>query len=193
MKIQCAKCGREYEVEESFIGQTVECECGEKWEITAPTEPRPEPEKTKKCPMCGEEILAIAKKCRFCGEYLSEDNKPIQRKDRLIYSLLGLFLGHLGAHNFYAAQYPAAIAKLLILIWTAVMAANFPREPAWVFPSCVNVYFIVWDLCYDPNMQTRERKRICGMAPWLFSILVLLFVVVSIGFIQSMFWISTKR
>lgn len=176
MKIQCAKCGREYEVEESFIGQNVECECGEKWEITAPTEPRPEPEKTKKC--------------RFCGEYLSEDNKPIQRKDRLVYTILGLFLGHLGAHNFYAAQYPAAIAKLLILIWTAAMAANFPREPAWVFPACVNVYFIVWDLCYDPNIPTRERKRICGMAPWLFSVLVLVVFWIAIIGIQTALFLS---
>ena len=191
MKIQCAKCGREYEVEESFIGQNVECECGEKWEITAPTEPRPEPEKTKKCPMCGEEILAIAKKCRFCGEYLSEDNKPIQRKDRLVYTILGLFLGHLGAHNFYAAQYPAAIAKLLILIWTAAMAASFkPHEPAWLMPASINTYFIIWDLCYDPNMPTKQRKKICGIAPWLFSVLVLVVFWIAIIGIQAALFLS---
>lgn len=28
---------------------------------------------TKRCPYCGEEILAIAKKCKHCGEWLSED------------------------------------------------------------------------------------------------------------------------
>ena len=32
MKIQCEKCGRQYEVEESYIGQDVECECGHKWQ-----------------------------------------------------------------------------------------------------------------------------------------------------------------
>ncbi|MCR4808561.1 MAG: zinc ribbon domain-containing protein [Prevotella sp.] len=33
-------------------------------------------EETKRCPYCGEEILAIAKKCRFCGEWLTDKEKP---------------------------------------------------------------------------------------------------------------------
>jgi len=30
---------------------------------------------TKRCPYCGEEILAVAKKCKHCGEWLPEEHK----------------------------------------------------------------------------------------------------------------------
>jgi predicted RNA-binding Zn-ribbon protein involved in translation (DUF1610 family) len=30
-------------------------------------------EVTKRCPYCGEEILAVAKKCRYCGEWLNKE------------------------------------------------------------------------------------------------------------------------
>ena len=38
-------------------------------------------EETKKCPFCGEEILAAAKKCKHCGEFfLSKNKKGCMRK-----------------------------------------------------------------------------------------------------------------
>ena len=30
-------------------------------------------EKSKKCPYCGEKILAVAKKCKHCGEWLDKE------------------------------------------------------------------------------------------------------------------------
>lgn len=35
-------------------------------------------EEKKRCPYCGEEILAIAKKCKHCGEWLDKDNSTKQ-------------------------------------------------------------------------------------------------------------------
>lgn len=41
---------------------------------TGPPAPRPPtPEPVKRCPFCGEEILAVARKCKHCGEFLQAD------------------------------------------------------------------------------------------------------------------------
>ena len=37
-------------------------------------------QETKRCPYCGEEILAVAKKCKHCGEWLDEYNQNSQQK-----------------------------------------------------------------------------------------------------------------
>ena len=38
-------------------------------------------EDTKKCPYCGGEIKAVAKKCRFCGQWLNEETNEVVAKD----------------------------------------------------------------------------------------------------------------
>ena len=40
-------------------------------------------QKTKNCPYCGEEILAIAKKCKYCGEWLTEEKAEAAPKSMI--------------------------------------------------------------------------------------------------------------
>ena len=37
-------------------------------------------EETKRCPYCGEKILAVAKKCKHCGEWLETKESEKEKK-----------------------------------------------------------------------------------------------------------------
>ena len=104
MNICCPRCGQEYEVEETILGQNVECPiCQKKFiaassahKITSTKQETPSPKLA--CPWCRESISIAAKKCRYCGEYIDESYKPI---DRGLYIIIAMFFGLLGIHNFY--------------------------------------------------------------------------------------------
>lgn len=92
------------------------------------------------CRQCGNQVLATAAICMKCGSpignFLSDSgngNSNSPKKSRTAYVLLGIFLGYLGIHNFYAGYSGRGIAQLLICIFTGWM----------VFPL---VILFVWSL-----------------------------------------------
>ncbi len=76
------------------------------------------------CSNCGSEISDRAVICVKCGV----ESKPgiltqHSAKSRVAFVLLGLFLGGLGIHNFYAGYTGRGVAQLLITLcigWTIV-------------------------------------------------------------------------
>lgn len=156
MKISCPNCGQKYDADDSIVGQTAECgKCGEEFVVhdfsklpEYPKNTQPFIRETKICPMCGETILAVAKKCRYCGTVFGD----IQVKgeySHVAYILLGLFLGNLGVHNFYVGRNGAACFNIVLL---------FLSFPSFGITALANFVFIISDICCDPNNEEVREK-----------------------------------
>lgn len=86
------------------------------------------------CKQCGKQIPDDAIVCVYCGVAVTPASVPDPEvKSRIAYILLGVFLGCLGVHNFYAGYTGKAVAQLLIsvlLCWTFL-------APLVVFIWCI--------------------------------------------------------
>ncbi len=88
-------------------------------EPSAPAEP------TKRCPYCGECILAVAKKCRYCGEFLDRDRAaatPTAPQNTPSTALAG-------TPQVVAGNEPAPVFQLCVSQWD-----NF-----WKYLTCVTI------------------------------------------------------
>ena len=103
----------------------------------------------KKCPFCAEDVLYEARKCKHCGELLdpslssAQQNRPpihinnyvpptpTPAKPRVAYVLLGIFLGSLGIHNFYAGYAGRGVVQLLITLLTGWLI--LPLFVVWIW------------------------------------------------------------
>lgn len=62
-----------------------------------------------------------------------------QRKERVAYILLGIFLGGLGIHNFYAGYTSRAVAQLLISLLTGWLVIPLIAVWIWVIVEVITV------------------------------------------------------
>ena len=91
------------------------------------------------CRVCGKEIHNQAAVCVGCGVPtgipIPHQPRPAPvagRKTRTAFVLLGLFLGGLGIHNFYAGYTGRAVSQLLITIFTFWLIVPIIIVGIWV-------------------------------------------------------------
>jgi TM2 domain-containing membrane protein YozV len=118
------------------------------------------------CPQCGYPIrsLAAAPKIgpaevprRLHPDYVRPDKDPIVQgrtsphivksaKSRGIYIILGLFLGGLGIHNFYAGYYGRGLAQLLVVLILGWFVIGFVIVGVWVI---IELFTVTQDAAGD--------------------------------------------
>ena len=87
------------------------------------------------CSNGGSQISDKAAICVKCGVLVNTPGK--NNKSRLTYILLGVFLGGLGIHNFYAGYVGRGISQLsltLLTVW-------------WVFPLIAIWLWVLIEVC----------------------------------------------
>ena len=92
---------------------------------------------------CGKEMAEDARFCPSCGSAISDSTQIHSQtftqvqpqlgnaKSRISYILLGIFLGCLGIHNFYAGYVGRAVAQLLITLFTGWLI--IPWFAVWIW------------------------------------------------------------
>ena len=81
---------------------------------------------TKRCPYCGEEIMATAKKCRYCGEWLTGEVPPDYNEQHVDPIASDEFKSH-SSPNVVASLVVLAVAAILAVIIAVTMHASGDR------------------------------------------------------------------
>lgn len=95
------------------------------------------------CSNCGNEISDKAAICVKCGVPVNAQGAQALagkgNKSRLSYILLGVFLGGLGIHNFYAGYVGRGIAQLLLTLITGWLLFPLIAIGVWVIVEVCTV------------------------------------------------------
>lgn len=81
---------------------------------------------TKRCPYCGEEIMATAKKCRYCGEWLTGEVPPDYNEQHVDPIASDESKSH-SSPNVVASLVVLAVAAILAIIIAVTMHASGGR------------------------------------------------------------------
>lgn len=92
---------------------------------------------TKRCPYCGEEIMATAKKCRYCGEWLTEEVPPDYNEQHVDPIASDEFKSH-SSPNVVASLVVLAVAAILAVIIAVTMHASGGRMSNDSNENCVD-------------------------------------------------------
>ncbi len=92
------------------------------------------------CKQCGNEILDAAAVCVKCGVATGVSSVPGNpAKDRVVYVLLGIFLGYFGIHNFYAGYIARAVSQLLVTLLLGWLVVPLFAVAVWVLVEVCSV------------------------------------------------------
>ena len=92
---------------------------------------------TKRCPYCGEEIMATAKKCRYCGEWLTGEVPPDYNEQHVDPIASDEFKSH-SSPNVVASLVVLAVAAILAVIIAVTMHASGGRVSNDSNENCVD-------------------------------------------------------
>lgn len=80
---------------------------------------------TKRCPMCGEEILSVAKKCKHCGEYLAAESvKTASKKNIVIGAIAVLVILVVAVLGCFSLSSSGSRALPAVIIFSALVGIS---------------------------------------------------------------------